>query len=78
MDPRARADDAGVAVTVADDGEGFNTKTSGTGIGPKNVRERLRLRYAGAANLSVVANFPPAWPPPSPCRAGPVPSAAHG
>ena len=55
---RARADDAGVAVTVADDGEGFNTKTSGTGIGLKNVRERLRLRYAGEANLAVVANFP--------------------
>ena len=55
---RARRDDNTVAVTVADNGEGFNSKTSGTGIGLKNVRERLRLRYAGAANLSVVANFP--------------------
>ena len=55
---RARRDDDTVAVTVADNGEGFNTKTSGTGIGLKNVRERLRLRYAGAANLAVVANFP--------------------
>jgi signal transduction histidine kinase len=55
---RARGDDDGVAVTVADNGEGFNAKTSGTGIGLKNVRERLRLRYDGAANLSVIANFP--------------------
>ena len=55
---RARRDDDTVAVTVADNGEGFNTKTSGTGIGLKNVRERLRLRYAGSANLAVVANFP--------------------
>ena len=55
---RARRDDNTVAVTVADNGEGFNTKTSGTGIGLKNVRERLRLRYAGEANLAVVANFP--------------------
>ena len=55
---RARRDGDGVAITVADNGEGFNAKTSGTGIGLKNVRERLRLRYAGDANLSVVANFP--------------------
>jgi signal transduction histidine kinase len=55
---RARRSDDEVAVTVADDGDGFNTKTSGTGIGLKNVRERLRLVYAGRAALAVVANFP--------------------
>jgi sensor histidine kinase YesM len=53
-----RSDDGVVAVTVADDGDGFNAKTSGTGIGLKNVRERLRLVYGGAAALAVVANFP--------------------
>jgi len=55
---RARRTDDEVAVTVADDGDGFNTKTSGTGIGLKNVRERLRLVYGSDAALAVVANFP--------------------
>jgi len=55
---RARRDDDTVAITVADDGDGFNTQTHGTGIGLKNVRERLRLRYNGAAALTVAANFP--------------------
>ncbi|HEY4556002.1 MAG TPA: histidine kinase [Lysobacter sp.] len=55
---RARQSDADVAVTVADDGEGFNTTTAGTGIGLKNLRERLRLLYGAAASLAVVANFP--------------------
>lgn len=55
---RARRTDEGVAITVADDGEGFNSKTAGTGIGLKNIRERLRLRFAGQASLSVIANFP--------------------
>ena len=55
---RARRDDASVAITVADDGDGFNTKNSGTGIGLKNVRERLRLVHGNRASLAVVANFP--------------------
>jgi len=55
----AKESDGRVAVTVADDGEGFgNGKTQGTGIGLKNVRERLRLAYGNAASLQVVANFP--------------------
>ena len=55
---RARSDNGDVAVTVADDGDGFNTKTTGTGIGLKNVRERLRLVFGGKAALAVIANFP--------------------
>ena len=48
-----------VAVTVADDGQGLGGSTrGGTGIGLRNVRERLRLAYGSEANLSVVANFP--------------------
>ena len=45
-------------MTVADDGNGFGSATSGTGIGLKNVRERLNLVYAGAASFSIIANFP--------------------
>ena len=52
-----RIEDA-VAVTVADDGEGFNAGSSGTGIGLRNVRERLRLAYGAAATFNIVANFP--------------------
>jgi len=55
---RARLNDDVVAITVADDGEGFNMQSSGTGIGLKNVRERLQLVFAGKASLAVVANFP--------------------
>lgn len=47
-----------VTVTVADDGNGFGSSTSGTGIGLKNVRERLKLAYGGAASFSIVTNFP--------------------
>ena len=54
----ARLVDGMLAVTVADDGQGFNAQSSGTGIGLKNVRERLRLAYGGAASFSIVANFP--------------------
>ncbi len=55
---RARRDDDTVAITVADDGNGFSDTTRGTGIGLKNVRERLQLLYGGRASLAVVANFP--------------------
>lgn len=54
----ARTSEKGVAVTVADDGRGFNTETAGTGIGLKNVRERLKLAYGSDASFGIVANFP--------------------
>jgi len=54
----ARAADQNIAVTVADDGRGFNTETAGTGIGLKNVRERLKLAYGSDASFGIVANFP--------------------
>lgn len=55
---RAHCNDGTVAVTVADDGDGFNSKTAGTGIGLRNVRERLRLLFGSNATLTVIANFP--------------------
>jgi len=55
----AKESEGRVAVTVADDGQGLGASTSGgTGIGLKNVRERLRLAYGPQASLTVVANFP--------------------
>ena len=49
----ARQVDDALAVTVADDGQGFNVQSSGTGIGLKNVRERLRLAYGNAASFNI-------------------------
>ena len=54
----ARVEGAELKVTVADDGLGFNAQSSGTGIGLKNVRERLRLAYGATASFAIVANFP--------------------
>jgi hypothetical protein len=54
----ARSLDASIAVTVADDGRGFSAEGGGTGIGLRNVRERLRLAYGAAAGFTIVANFP--------------------
>jgi Histidine kinase len=55
---RATTGNRELSVTVADDGRGFNAESSGTGIGLKNVRERLRLAYGNAARFSIAANFP--------------------
>ncbi|HEY2624444.1 MAG TPA: histidine kinase [Dyella sp.] len=54
----ARPDEDRVSITIADDGRGFSDASGGTGIGLKNVRERLRLIYGSAASLSVVGNAP--------------------
>jgi signal transduction histidine kinase len=54
----ARAHEQTVAVTVADDGRGFSAEGGGTGIGLRNVRERLRLAYGSTASFAIVANFP--------------------
>ncbi|WP_242108961.1 histidine kinase [Luteimonas aquatica] len=54
----AKAGDRDVSVTVADDGRGLHAESSGTGIGLKNVRERLRLLYGPSAALTLANNFP--------------------
>jgi hypothetical protein len=54
----AREADGKLTVTIADNGRGFSDEGGGTGIGLKNVRERLRLAYGAAASFSVVSNFP--------------------
>jgi signal transduction histidine kinase len=54
----ARERDGKVTVTVADDGAGFNEDSAGSGIGLRNVRERLKLGYGDEASFSIVANFP--------------------
>nr|WP_225540900.1 histidine kinase [Xanthomonas sp. XNM01] len=54
----ARRMDDHVTVTVADDGQGFGSSTAGTGIGLKNLRERLSLTYGANATFSIVSNFP--------------------
>jgi len=55
----ARAFDDHVTLTVADDGLGFgHGGSSGTGIGLKNLRERLRLTCGERAGVAIVSNFP--------------------
>ena len=54
----AREVDGRVTITVADDGRGFSEDGGGTGIGLKNVRERLRLIYGDGAAFSIATNFP--------------------
>jgi Histidine kinase len=47
-----------VAITVADDGNGLSTANTGSGIGLKNVRERLQLAYGDDATFDIAANYP--------------------
>jgi LytS/YehU family sensor histidine kinase len=54
----ARAREGAVGITVADDGRGFSDEGGGTGIGLRNLRERLKLAYGDAAQFNIVANFP--------------------
>lgn len=54
----AREVDGQLTVTVADDGQGMATSSTGTGIGLKNLRERLRLSCGPEASLALVSNFP--------------------
>ena len=54
----ARAREGSVGITVADDGRGFSDEGGGTGIGLRNLRERLKLGYGDAAQFNIVANFP--------------------
>jgi len=54
----ARESGDNVSVIVADDGRGFSEDGGGTGVGLKNVRERLRLLYGEAASFTIAANFP--------------------
>jgi hypothetical protein len=55
---QAREANGKAAITVADDGRGFSDDGGGTGIGLKNVRERLRLAYGDAASFTIVSNYP--------------------
>jgi LytS/YehU family sensor histidine kinase len=55
----ARNKDAGsLHVAVIDNGVGFVGGTSGTGLGLKNMRERLKLIYGEGASLTLAVNEP--------------------
>lgn len=45
-------------ISVADDGVGFQEGTGGTGLGLKNVRDRLKLLFGESATLALATNFP--------------------
>jgi signal transduction histidine kinase len=54
----ARESDGRLLITVADDGRGFSVEGGGTGVGLRNVRERLRLAYGEKASFTIVSNHP--------------------
>lgn len=47
-----------LVLTVSDDGIGLREGTSGTGLGLKNIRDRLRLSFNGQATFSLKPNLP--------------------
>ena len=49
----AREEAGELVLRVVDDGDGCGDVKSGTGVGLRNIRERLRLRYGAAAKLSL-------------------------
>lgn len=55
---RAKAAGEFAEIQVADDGKGFGGATSGTGIGLKNAKERLRIAHGDAATLLISPNYP--------------------
>jgi sensor histidine kinase YesM len=50
-----RSSDGGLDLTVADDGAGFGSQTTGTGLGLANIRDRLQQIYQGRAGLTLKA-----------------------
>ena len=50
-----RAADGGLDLEVADDGAGFGSQTSGSGLGLANIRDRLQQIYQGRASLTLRA-----------------------
>jgi two-component system, LytTR family, sensor kinase len=59
---RSRLEGDRISIEVADDGVGINTNPSsavrrtGSGIGMKNVQERLEVLYGNLARFNVVSN----------------------
>jgi signal transduction histidine kinase len=55
---RAQQTGDSAKISVADDGVGFQEGTGGTGLGLKNVRDRLKLLFGERGTLSLATNFP--------------------
>ncbi|KQY89244.1 MULTISPECIES: sensor histidine kinase [Roseateles] len=54
----AHAQDGGLSIEVADDGQGFGAVSGGAGVGLANTRARLAARFGDAATLVLEANQP--------------------
>ncbi|MBL8520974.1 MAG: histidine kinase [Betaproteobacteria bacterium] len=55
---RAAQAGAHAEIRIADDGRGFGSDTTGSGIGLQNARERLKLAHGDEATLSIAPNYP--------------------